>query len=137
MEAADPLNIVLNITYGDSKDDLSTLVDALADYAARSRERVFGPDSCEHLLIKLPPFTRQVLSPHDAFFAPSVALPLAECLGRVSAEIATPYPPGIPVLGPGEEVGAETIAYLTEAGARHMHVHGPEDLTLRTLRVVE
>ena len=46
---------------------------------------------------------------------PSAALPLAECAGRVSAEIVTPYPPGIPVLGPGEVISDEIVAYLPEA----------------------
>jgi arginine decarboxylase len=139
VEAADPLNIVLNVTYGDSREDVKKLVCALADYAARFRERAIGAAvrGREHLLIKLPPFTRQVLSPHDAFFARSAPLPLRECVGRVSAEIVTPYPPGIPVLGPGEEIGPQTVDYLAEASAQQMHVHGPEDTALRTLRVVE
>jgi arginine decarboxylase len=139
VEAADPLNIVLNVTYGDSRQDVERLVSALADYAARYRERAGNATACghEHLLIKLPPFTRQVLSPRDAFFARSVALPLRECLGHVSAEIVTPYPPGIPVLGPGEEIGPQTVIYLEEARDRQLTVHGPEDVTLRTLLVVE
>ena len=139
VEAADPLNIVLNVTHGDSREDVERLVDALADYAARFRERARNATARgrEHLLIKLPSFTRQVLSPRDAFFAPSVEVPLRECLGRVSAEIVTPYPPGIPILGPGEEIGQQTVNYLEEASARQLHVHGPEDTALRTLRVVE
>jgi arginine decarboxylase len=139
VEAADPLNIVLNVTFGDSRQDVERLVSALADFAARNRERAGAAAACGHeqLLVKLPPFTRQVLSPRDAFFARSVALPLEQCLGRVSAEIVTPYPPGIPVLGPGEEIGPQTVAYLEEASARHLTVHGPEDPTLRTLLVVQ
>ena len=50
--------------------------------------------------------------------------------------MVVPYPPGIPVVAPGEEVSDEIAGYLAEAGARGMHVHGPEDLSLRTLRVV-
>jgi len=59
-------------------------------------------------------------------------VPLRDCVGRVSAEIVTPYPPGIPVLGPGEEVGPQTVDYLKEASARQLHMHGPEDITLHT-----
>ena len=76
------------------------------------------------------------MSPRGAFFAPSRALPIAECAGHVSAEMVTPYPPGIPVLGPGEEISEEIVAYLQEGAARQLKVHGPEDRTLRTLRVV-
>jgi arginine decarboxylase len=135
VEAADPLNIVLNVTYGDSRADVEKLVRALAAYAA-DRERAYRETETHRLLLRLPSFTRQVLSPKDAFFARTVSLPLRQCLGRISAEIVTPYPPGIPVLGPGEEVGEEAIAYLAEAAARNLHVHGTEDATLRTLRVV-
>jgi arginine/lysine/ornithine decarboxylase len=137
VEAADPLTIILNVTYGDSMDDLRLLVGALRDYAARYADVPGRRDAAGRWLRLRPPaFTRQVLTPRDAFFAPSVALPLADCVGRVSAEIVTPYPPGIPVLGPGEEIAAETVAYLGEASAVRLKVHGPEDLSLRTLRVV-
>ncbi len=137
VEAADPLAIILNVTFGDSRDDLRVLVAALRDYATRYADSSGRREAAARWLRLRPPaFTRQVLSPREAFFAPSVALPLAECVGRVGAEMVTPYPPGIPVLGPGEEVGAETVAYLGEAAAVRLKVHGPEDLSLRTLRVV-
>ena len=137
VEAADPLAIILNVTFGDSMTDVRTLVDALRDYAARYADASGRRDAASRWLRLRPPaFTRQVLSPRDAFFAPSVALPLERCVGGVSAEIVTPYPPGIPVLGPGEEIAAETVAYLGEAAAVQLKVHGPEDLSLRTLRVV-
>ena len=65
-----------------------------------------------------------------------MAKPLGECGGEVSAEMVTPYPPGIPVLGPGEAISPEIVAYLREASATGLKVHGPEDRTLRTLRVI-
>jgi arginine decarboxylase len=138
VEAADPLNVVLNVTYGDSREDVERLVAAFADYVQRFGEGAGGGGSaaCSGLLAHPPAFTRQVLSPREAFFAPSLALPLAECGGRVSAEMVTPYPPGIPVLGPGEEISAEIVAYLQEGAATQLKVHGPEDRTLRSLRVV-
>ena len=137
VEAADPLNIVLNVTFGDGRDDLETLVGALRDLAARYRDTAAGEAAaCASLLAHTPPFTRQVLSPRDAVFSAAVAKPLADCAGEVSAEMVTPYPPGIPVLGPGEEISPEVVAYLREASATGLKVHGPEDRTLRTLRVV-
>ena len=137
VEAADPLNIVLNVTFGDSRADLETLVGALGDLAARyAGAAAGGAAACSTLLAHTPPFTRQVLSPRDAVFAPAVALPLKDCAGQVSAEMVTPYPPGIPVLGPGEEISPEIVAYLREAGDAGLKVHGPEDRTLRSLRVV-
>lgn len=138
VEAADPLNVVLNVTYGDSHADLEKLVAAFRDYAGRRAEQAGGGGSaaCTGLLAHAPAFTRQVLSPREAFFAPSVALPLAECAGRVSAEMVTPYPPGIPVLGPGEAISDEIVAYLHEGARAGLKVHGPEDRHLHSLRVV-
>lgn len=136
VEAADPLAIILNVTFGDSMDDVRVLVEALRDIATRAAGADARAAAARWLRLRPPAFTRQALSPREAFFAPSVALPLAECAGRVSAEIVTPYPPGIPVLGPGEEIAKETVAYLEQASAVHLKVHGPEDLSLRTLRVV-
>ena len=138
VEAADPLNIILNVTFGDTRDDMRKLVAAFSDYAARFGEGspLVSADS-RRALLRLPAFTRQVLTPRDAFFAPSTPLPLNRCAGHVSAEMVTPYPPGIPVLGPGEEISGEIVAYLTEAAAGKLRVHGPEDLSLRTLRVID
>jgi len=137
VEAADALNVVLNVTYGDSHADLEKLVAAFRDYAGRRAEQAGGGSAaCTGLLAHPPAFTRQVLSPRNAFFAPSVALPLAECAGRVSAEMVTPYPPGIPVLGPGEAISDEIVAYLQEGAKTGLKVHGPEDRHLRSLRVV-
>ena len=65
-----------------------------------------------------------------------MALPLAECAGHVSAEMVTPYPPGIPVLGPGEAISDEIVAYLQEGAQAGLKVHGPEDRALQSLRVV-
>jgi lysine decarboxylase len=137
VEAADPLNVVLNVTYGDSHADLEKLVAAFRDYAGRRAGQAGGGSAAPTgLLAQAPAFTRQVLTPREAFFAPSAALPLAKCAGRVSAEMVTPYPPGIPVLGPGEAISAEIVAYLEAAAATGLKVHGPEDRTLLTLRVV-
>jgi len=137
VEAADPLNVVLNVTYGDSHADLEKLVAAFRDYSGRRAGQAGGGSAAgTGLLARAPAFTSQVLSPREAFFAPSVALPLAQCAGRVSAEMVTPYPPGIPVLGPGEAISDEIVAYLQEGARAGLKVHGPEDRALRSLRVV-
>ena len=136
VEAADPNSVILVVTCGDRSEELERLVAALRDYAARYADELTAKRT-PRAQLKAPPFTQQVMTPRDAFFAASVALPVAECAGRVSAEIVTPYPPGIPTLGPGELINDETAAYLQEASAQSLHVHGPEDLTLRTIRVVE
>ena len=134
VEAADPHNIVANITFGDSEATVDRLVNALETISSRAAAKGAGATTVESP--KLPLFTGLACSPREAFFGPSEALPLRACVGRVSAEMVVPYPPGIPVLGPGEEISSETVDYLIEAAARGAYVHGPRDLSLATLLVV-
>jgi arginine/lysine/ornithine decarboxylase len=77
-----------------------------------------------------------MMTPRDAFFAPARAIPLDVAGGHVSAELVIPYPPGIPVLAPGEIITEEKIAYLREGAAHGMYLSGPADPALATIRVV-
>ena len=127
-------NIVANITFGDSEASVERLVSALTAIAAGARTS--GKKAATQAPPKLPLAGRQAISPREAFFGACEALSLAACVGRVSAEMVVPYPPGIPVLAPGEEITAETVDYLREAAASGILIHGPRDLTLATLQVV-
>jgi len=93
VEAADPLNVLLNVTYGDSHDDVALFAAAMTDLAARRRGA--RPLHGAALPANWPRFTRQVMTPRDAFFARSEAVPVEHTAGRVSAEMVAPYPPGI------------------------------------------
>jgi arginine decarboxylase len=134
IEASDPRNVVANITFADSEASVERLVGAVAAIAARARRS--GNRAAISPSLKLPLAGRQAISPREAFFGTREPLPLRACAGRVSAEMVVPYPPGIPVLGPGEEISAETIDYLVEAAARGILIQGPHDLALATLEVV-
>jgi arginine/lysine/ornithine decarboxylase len=59
-----------------------------------------------------------------------------DAVGEVAAEPVTPYPPGIPVLTPGEVVSVEKVEYLCAAMAAGVQMRGPADATLATVRVV-
>lgn len=56
------------------------------------------------------------LTPRRALFAPREAVPLADCAGRVCACQIAPYPPGVPVIAPGERIEKKHLAYLREIG---------------------
>ena len=77
-----------------------------------------------------------VLPPREAFFADREAVPLADAVGRVCAELVAPYPPGIPVLAPGEEVTAAALAALAAAADAGVRIAYAADPTLATLQVV-
>ncbi|MGI3782461.1 MAG: hypothetical protein ACRYG2_17000, partial [Janthinobacterium lividum] len=77
-----------------------------------------------------------VLPPRDAFFAPAVTLDVQQAIGRVSVELVAPYPPGVPVLAPGERITAEAVASLLAAAKGGTRIAYAADPTMETLRVV-
>jgi arginine decarboxylase len=82
-------------------------------------------------LFLLPP-----LSPRDAFFAATEVLPIAEVSDRISAELVCPYPPGIPILLPGEQITPEALHYLQQVIASGGIIIGCADPELQTLKVL-
>ena len=76
------------------------------------------------------------MTPRQAFFAPRERVPFEQAVGRVSAELVAPYPPGIPALAPGEVVSAELVAALQGEVAGGTRMAGVSDTTLATLFVV-
>lgn len=77
-----------------------------------------------------------VVSPRDAFFGDRETVPASEAHGRVCAELVAPYPPGIPVLAPGERVHADTVATLQAMRAAGGRIAYAADPTLQTLQVL-
>jgi arginine/lysine/ornithine decarboxylase len=74
--------------------------------------------------------------PRDAFFGRVEQVPVEKAVGRIAAEMASPYPPGVPVLAPGERISAEALEYLTSGIAAGMLVPDVADPELTTVRVV-
>ena len=63
-----------------------------------------------------PPLPERACSPREALLGARERIPLGEALGRVAAEQLAPYPPGVPVVAPGEVIGEKVLAYLAEVG---------------------
>lgn len=76
------------------------------------------------------------LSPRQAMLLPSRPAPLEQAAGEVCAEQVIPYPPGIPLLMPGETISAELIEYVEYLKRQQIKLVGPEDLQLNTVRVL-
>jgi arginine decarboxylase len=77
------------------------------------------------------------ISPREAFFANSEVIPIAETQERICAEIICPYPPGIPVLMPGEIITKSALEYLQEIQNMGGFISGCADETLQTVKVVK
>jgi hypothetical protein len=68
--------------------------------------------------------------PRDAFFAAKENVDAGQAVGRICAEQITPYPPGIPVIIPGERITAELLDYLRSGLAAGMQLPDPADPAL-------
>ncbi len=130
-ELADHRNVMALFTGGNTARDVERLVDAMREITSLPVKPL-----CEEAQ-PLPPIPPQRMTPRQAFFAKSCAVPLAHALGRTAAEALIPYPPGIPALCPGETVTEAVLDYIDLCLRDHVSLHGPADETLRTLRVVE
>ncbi|MFF5448025.1 aminotransferase class I/II-fold pyridoxal phosphate-dependent enzyme [Streptomyces sp. NPDC012888] len=131
---SDTCRISASVTHADDDRTEETLLAAL-------RALVEAADSLEpRPPVDLPAPSvlepEQAMLPRDAFFAPAEHVPAERAAGRIAAELLSPYPPGVPVLAPGEVVTAEAVDYLRSGVAAGMLVPDAADPTLRTLRVV-
>ncbi|MBI5179903.1 MAG: arginine decarboxylase, partial [Nitrospirae bacterium] len=109
VEMADPFHILVIVSIGDRRDDLKRLVSALEDIALTENQlKLTSIDD-----IQLPVFDNKVaMTPRDAFFDKNRFVTINESAGRICSEIITVYPPGIPILVPGEIISEEMVAYL-------------------------
>ncbi|WDL99317.1 aminotransferase class I/II-fold pyridoxal phosphate-dependent enzyme [Alicyclobacillus sp. ALC3] len=132
VELSDLYNILCIISWGDRQDDVDQLVDALSEIAASYRDR-----TDLHLMpVQSPSMPELRMSPREAFYAKTEVVPIAESVGRTIAEMIMVYPPGIPILLPGEVVTQDNIDYIEENLRAGLPVQGPDDPEIRHVKVV-
>lgn len=133
MELADYENVLAVVTYANTEEEMERLVAACRDIA--SSYVITSEKSCTQPM--LPQLPRQVLTPRQAYFAASQEIPWQQAVGRVSAEMIAPYPPGIPIIYPGEEITKEIWEYLEIFRKEKRHIHGSRDGRLEAIRVIK
>ncbi len=110
VEMADPFHVLVIVSIGDRQDDLNRLVDALRQIAAETGlQGVLLPLDRVH---PPPIMNRFIMTPREAFYSDTELVSVDRANGRVAAEIVTVYPPGIPLLVPGEEISRDAIEYI-------------------------
>lgn len=126
------------ITFGNTEDDINKLVQALktiaADAVVDDRRAPVRPPS--PVFLSPSPIPTQSLSPREAFFLPRETRAIHQTIGYISAELVCPYPPGIPVLMPGEMINPQAITYLQQVVASGAMITGCSDPTLATLKIL-
>jgi arginine decarboxylase len=132
LEMADRDTIVATVTVADTEATLDRLCDLLGDaIAAGSGPARPAATAVSWSLVPVP-----VVDPRTAFFAPWEAVPADLAPGRTSAELIAVYPPGVPILAPGELITAGLLDALRQQGAAGSRIAYAADPTLRTLRVL-
>jgi len=136
-ELSDLYNLLFMITLGDSEHEVEILVAALADLALRYAKPFAQVKGESWLETHYPATPQGALSPREALFGTTRMMPFKDATGLICAEIVTCYPPGIPLLCPGEVITQEMIEYCQRLQQGGMHISGPEDCTLKTIKVVD
>ncbi|OQB14144.1 MAG: Arginine decarboxylase [Firmicutes bacterium ADurb.Bin193] len=131
IEFGDLGNILAYLSMGDSYKDLERLVGALSEIRRRLKRDRAGMFSYEYINPKV------ILPPQQAFYTRKESVPIKEGAGRICGEFIMCYPPGIPVLAPGEEITYETIRYIEYAKEKGCLLTGTEDLAVERINVLK
>ena len=130
IEFGDIGNILAYISIGDRIRDIERLVGALEDIADRAGKDKKELYCGEFIAPEL------VMSPREAFYAQGEKLPLEKTVGRVAGEMLMCYPPGIPILTPGERITQEILDYIEYAREKGCSLQGTQDLECREMRIL-
>lgn len=131
IEFGDIGNILAMITAGDRAFEIERLISALSEI-----KRLYGKDKVGLLTHEyIDP--EVVLTPQKAFYSDKKALSLKDCVGHISGEFVMCYPPGIPILAPGERITGEIIDYIVYAKEKGSVMTGPKDMKVEHINVVE
>lgn len=131
VELSDMYNILALVTPGDTEDSISKLLTALRDLAEQHQV-----NEANELVVKIPEIPHLSLTPRDAFYADTEVVPFKESAGRIIAEFIYVYPPGIPILLPGEVISQTNIDYIVDHVEVGLPVKGPEDRSIQFVKVI-
>lgn len=131
IEFGDLGNILAYLSIGDRPREIERLVGALAEIRRRYSKSKAGMMQQEYIEPQV------VVSPQDAFYAEKEMLPLDETDGRICSEFVMCYPPGIPILAPGERITTEILKYIKYAKEKGCSMTGPEDPDIEHLNVLK
>ncbi len=136
IEFGDLGNLLAYISVGDTKKNIERLIGALSEirrryYLDKGRSGKGELQSHEYINPVV------ACSPQEAFYADKTSLTLEESIGGICCEFVMCYPPGIPILAPGEKITREIIDYITYSKEKGSSLTGPEDMEITRLNVMK
>ena len=132
-ELSDARNLLFILSYADGEEQADYLLEALQGLARDHRRATVAASA---VAAGLPAVPAQGMTPREAFFAPKGSVPFGEAEGRIAAEQVMFYPPGIPILCPGDIIDAASLHYIRAMQSLGLKVVGPRDASLTELQVV-
>ncbi|MCB6365071.1 aminotransferase class I/II-fold pyridoxal phosphate-dependent enzyme [Intestinibacillus massiliensis] len=131
IEFGDIGNILAYISVGDRQKDLERLIAALAEIRRLHAGSPVGMLDHEYIdpLVELPP--------QEAFYADTVSVPTGESAGQICSEFVMCYPPGIPILAPGERITREILDYIAYAKQKGCFMTGTQDVAIEHINVIK
>jgi len=131
-EMSDLYNCLCVFSFGDTKETVDRLISAL--------EEISAEQSCKEFIksevLGIPSIPESVLTPRDAFNSLTISIPVGDSVGLISAEFLMAYPPGIPILCPGEIITQEIVDYVNALKAAKLYVQGTEDPEVNRIKIV-
>ena len=133
VELVDEDHVLFLVTYADDQAEFAKKAVLIRETLEKSRKPVrnLAPAA---VLSKIP---ERRLLPRDAFFAPHERICFEKAQGRIIAETISFYPPGVPLIMPGEVITEELIAYARLMQEKKLLVSGPHDPSLREIEVIK
>lgn len=131
-EMSDLYNVLCVFSFGDTKEKVDKLIKAL--------EEISTEQCCKAIVksevLDIPSIPESVLTPRDAFNSLTIAVPIEDSIGLISAEFLMAYPPGIPILCPGEIITQEIVNYVRALKAANLYVQGTQDPEVNYIKIV-
>ena len=131
VEFGDIGNLLAYVSIGDRRQDLERLISAFAEIRRLYKRDRAGMLSQEYISPDL------AVIPQKAFYSNKRSLPILESAGHICCEFVMCYPPGIPILAPGERITEDIVEYIRYAKEKGCFLTGPEDMTIERINVLE
>lgn len=131
VEFGDLGNFLAYISVGDRDRDIERLVGALAEIRRLYKKSRLGMIQQEYINPKV------MMTPQNAFYSEKKTVPIAKSQGRICAEFVTSYPPGIPIVAPGEYITKEIIDYIEYSKAKGCFLTGTMDSNVEYINVTK
>ncbi|WP_366923205.1 aminotransferase class I/II-fold pyridoxal phosphate-dependent enzyme [Metallumcola ferriviriculae] len=132
VELSDLYNVIILMSIGDTWEAITNLLVVVREMAAKRPHK-----NVLKFLPPLPALPEVSVLPREAFYSQTKLIPLEEAEGEISAESIMAYPPGIPLVCPGEVISRDLIEYVVVLKQENADLQGPEDPSLEKIKVIK